>query len=119
METEAAIELAILKHLNAREDCLAFKYGVKARQGKGRSYTSNGVSDIVVNLQIAEMCFVIYMEVKNKKGLQRPSQFEFQKSIEALSGYYYIVRSVDEAEAALKDAKGMIESMIQIAQIPW
>ncbi len=119
MESETAIELAILKDLNAREDVLAFKYGVKAKHGKGRGCNATGVADIVVNLEYASMCFVVYLEVKTKLGKQRISQYEFEKQVKGLGGLYYIVRSVDDARNAMNDAKETISSNIQIAQIPW
>lgn len=119
MESEAAIERAILDYLNARDDVLAFKYGVKAKYGKGRGCNSNGIADIVVNYQVSEMCFVVYMEVKHQNGKQRVSQYEFEQKIKGLSGLYYIVRSVEDAKNALKDARQEIGNNIQIAQIPW
>ena len=73
----------------------------------------------MVNYQVSEMCFVIYMEVKHKTGKQRATQYEFEQNIKNLSGLYYIVRSVEDAENALKDARQEIGNNIKIAQIPW
>ena len=81
--------------------------------------SGSGVSDIIVNLQFSEFCFVVYLEVKTKTGILRESQKLFKKKIESFGGLYYLVHSVEEAEEAIIDSKATLHSMIQIAKIPW
>ena len=120
MRTEAEIERAILKHLNEKDDVIAFKYSYGSGTRKPiRNSQQLGVADIIVNVEVCDMCFIVYMEVKAGKGMQRASQFDFEQKIKGLNGLYYIVKSVDDAEQALMDAKQVILNNVQIAKIPW
>lgn len=120
MRTEAEIERAIIKHLNEKDDVIAFKYYYSTSNRQPvRNVAQLGVADIIVNYQVAEMCFVIYMEVKAGRGKQRASQYRFEEQIKGLSGLYYIVKSIDDAEQALMDARQVILNNLQIAKIPW
>ena len=58
-----------------------------------------GASDLLVVLPGR----VIFMEVKTPTGKQSKSQAIFQSVVEALGHQYALVRSVDEAMAAVKN----------------
>ncbi|HSW63606.1 MAG TPA: VRR-NUC domain-containing protein [Dissulfurispiraceae bacterium] len=59
----------------------------------------SGVSDLVVVLPGR----VIFLEVKTTTGRQSPAQKNFQSIVEGLGHQYALVRSVDEALAAVKN----------------
>lgn len=44
---------------------------------------------------------VIHCEVKNEKGRQNENQKEYQKNIETLGHFYFIVRSIEDVENIL------------------
>jgi len=122
MQSEQAIETAIINALNAKKDLFCFKFprGQKSFSRKNTVMGSgSGVSDIIVNLHYSELCFVVYLEVKTKTGILRESQKLFKNKVESFGGLYYLVRSVEDAEDAIMDAKATLNSMIQIAKIPW
>jgi hypothetical protein len=62
----------------------------------------SGVSDLVVILPGR----VLFLEVKTPTGRQSPAQKVFQEIVESLGHYYVLVRSVDEALAAVKNNHG-------------
>ena len=120
MATESQIEAGILKHLNAKDDVIAFKYSYGSGHRKPKRQSAQlGVADIIVNYQVCDMCFVIYMEVKAGRGKQRVTQFQFEEQIKGLNGLYYVVKSIADAEQALMDARQVILNNVQIAKIPW
>lgn len=43
------------------------------------------------------------LEVKAEKGIQSKEQKVFEADVLKASGFYYLVRSIEEAEEALKD----------------
>lgn len=49
-----------------------------------------------------EFARIIFLEIKSKKGKQRPEQGAFQKLVESQGAEYFIVRSVEELEGILK-----------------
>lgn len=56
-----------------------------------------GVSDIIVVMPNK----VLFVEVKDSKGTQKPKQKDFQAIIEALGFEYHLVRSLDDFKAIL------------------
>ena len=51
-----------------------------------------GVSDLIVVTKGK----VLFVEVKDYKGIQRPNQVDFENKVKALGFEYYLVRSLDE-----------------------
>lgn len=51
-----------------------------------------GVSDLIVVTKEK----VLFVEVKDHKGVQRPNQVIFEEKIKKLGYEYYLVRSLDE-----------------------
>ena len=51
-----------------------------------------GVSDLIVVLENK----VLFVEVKDDKGIQSKNQIIFQTTVNNLGHYYYLVRSIDE-----------------------
>ena len=73
--------------------------------GIKKSHADAGVADIYVQ---GPCCRGFWMEVKAGTGKQSERQKEFQRTIEAHGGKYYIVRSVEEALKACEDFCGHI-----------
>jgi hypothetical protein len=57
----------------------------------------NGVSDLIIVLPSR----IIFMEVKTPTGTQSENQKAFQQQVESLGHTYVLVRSVDDALAAV------------------
>lgn len=51
-----------------------------------------GVSDLIV----VQPDRVMFVEVKDYKGLQRPNQIIFEQKVKALGYDYHLVRSLDD-----------------------
>jgi hypothetical protein len=105
METEKAIEKAILSWLNMHPDVLAFKF---PRGGghfrKSRTLlgpTNDGIADIIVNVRLAPIMCTFYLEVKRPNGKLRESQKNFREQVNRLRGSYYVATSVQDAKSAL------------------
>lgn len=63
---------------------------------------TSGVSDLILlcsNRLYGALC----IEMKTPKGVQQPSQKEWQKEIEAMGNKYIICRSLDEFMKAIND----------------
>jgi len=72
-----------------------FSIPLEATKGKGNFQATGmrpGVSDLVVILPGR----VIFVEVKNEIGRQRPGQKIFQERVTALGHQYVVVRSVQD-----------------------
>lgn len=101
---EKDIESEILAILKKNPKLLVFKFprGQKSHSRKNTVTNSgNGVADIIVNMTHHGYCFTVYLEVKTKTGQLRDSQREFKSKIEKLGGFYFVVRSVNEALESL------------------
>lgn len=64
--------------------------------GEG-AYSTPGIPDIIL---VIDGIFVGF-EVKTYGGSQRPLQRQFQERLESAGGRYFIIRSMQDAEAAL------------------
>lgn len=95
--SEAAIQLAILKHLRAKGIMCwrnqPMTYNHKLGINISNPYVMRGTPDIIAILPEGIFCGI---EVKNHKGKQSPDQVLFHKRIEALGGIYILARNVDD-----------------------
>lgn len=109
---EKKIEEGILYYLNYQLGCFAFKVETKASYDprRGIHLTLNklvipGTADILC-------CFsgiFIAFEVKTRLGRQSDHQKAFQEKVQSKGkGFYFIVRSVKDAENALSEVKEKI-----------
>lgn len=106
---EKPIEKAILQYLNALPQTFAFKVNtvgvfdpIKKVYRKPKSkYLINGVADILCQTPMG----LIFFEVKSPTGKQTDSQKTFEDNIKRSGGFYFVVRSVDDAEKAIKKIK--------------
>jgi len=58
----------------------------------------SGVSDLIVVLPNK----VLFVEVKNEIGRQKPNQIKFEKNVQELNHEYHLVRSLLEFKAIIK-----------------
>jgi len=101
-ETEAGIQKAILQWGAYTEGVSMFRMNVigipiHGKPGKFRPAAEKGIADIYVQLMVWGIPVSCWLEVKAGKEKQRASQKEFEKRVEN----YYLVRSVEDAAAAI------------------
>jgi len=106
IETEAGIQKAILQYGAVTKGIEMFRMNVMGipihgQPGKFRPAAEKGIADIYVQLMVMGIPVSCWLEVKAKKGRQQASQKEFEKRVEN----YYVVRSVDDAAAAIDDVR--------------
>ena len=105
-ETEAGIQKAILQYGAITKGIEMFRMNVMGipihgQPGKFRPAAEKGIADIYVQLMVWGIPVSCWLEVKAKKGRQQASQKEFEQRVEN----YYVVRSVDDAAAAIHDVR--------------
>jgi len=105
-ETEAGIQKAILQYGAVTKGIEMFRMNVMGipihgQPGKYRPAAEKGIADIYVQLMVWGIPVSCWLEVKAKKGRQQASQKEFEQRVEN----YYVVRSVDDAAAAIHDVR--------------
>ena len=113
-ETEAGIQKAILQYGAITEGVSMFRMNVMGIQihgqpGKYRPAAEKGIADIYVQLMVWGIPVSCWLEVKAKKGKQQASQKEFEQRVEN----YYVVRSVDDAAAAINECRRQTMSIIK------
>ena len=106
IESEAGIQKAILQYGAVTKGIEMFRMNVMGipihgQPGKFRPAAENGIADIYVQLMVMGIPVSCWLEVKAKKGKQQASQKEFEQRVEN----YYVVRSVDDAAAAIDDVR--------------
>ena len=105
-ETEAGIQKAILQWGAYTEGVSMFRMNVigipiHGQPGKYRPAAEKGIADIYVQLMVWGIPVSCWLEVKAGKGKQQASQKEFEKRVKN----YYLVRSVEDAAAAIDDVR--------------
>ena len=105
-ESEAKIQKAILEWGTYQEGIQMFRMNVigipiPGKPGKYRPSRNAGMADIFCQLMVSGIPVSCWLEVKTKKGRQT----KIQKLFEGAVSNYYIVRSIDDAEAALSDVR--------------
>lgn len=104
MTTEHVIQGYILKALGQLEGCKAFRLNVglaRDRRGHAVRFGVPGMADILVLVGPV----YLWLEVKAPSGRQSKQQKAFQKAVESIGGLYRVVKSVDEALAAVEEAR--------------
>ena len=80
----------------------------EATKGKGNFAATGmrpGVSDLVVVLPDGR---VVFVEVKNEVGQQRPAQKLFEQKVTDLGHQYVVVRSVEELKKVLDSSDNLV-----------
>ena len=55
----------------------------------------------------------VWLEVKRPKGKQTQAQFEFQHAVERAGGFYFIVKSVEDALKAINEVKKQLNMRME------
>lgn len=100
--SENQIQKSIIDYLSYKKNIYFFRAGSGAiKTEKGNFFKSGkaGCPDIVMSYYGQ----FVGLEVKTQTGKQRDTQIEAEKQIKKSGGFYYIVRSIDDVIASLKD----------------
>ena len=105
-EKESGIQGAILKYGALTKGISMFRMNVVGIPIHGKPNTfrpaaEKGIADIYCQLMVYGIPVSMWLEVKAGKRKQEVSQLEFEKRVEN----YYVVRSVDDAAAAIDDVR--------------
>ena len=107
-ETEAQIQKAILQW-GGYKRILMHRINVIGtpihKPGKTvyRPSTNKGMADIHATLLVGDIPVSVWLEVKTAKGRISENQKIFSDTVTAAKGFYYVVRSIDDVETALRD----------------
>jgi hypothetical protein len=107
-ETEAQIQKAILQY-GGYKRILMHRINVigtplhKAGKTIYRPSTNKGMADIHATLLVGDIPVSVWLEVKTAKGRISENQKLFSDTVTAAKGFYYVVRSIDDVETALRD----------------
>ncbi len=115
--SEKEIENAVLEYLKYQIGCFAFKVNTvgifDSRIGayrKPSKFIINGTPDVLICYNVLGVGVFVGMEIKSHTGRQSKEQKAFEdKLCERSNGFYFLIRSVSEAEAALKKVRSTIE----------
>lgn len=118
--SEKELENSIMEFLRYQVGVFAFKVNTigvyDARIGayrKTSKYLMNGTPDIIACVNHSGIGVFVGMEVKSDTGRQSKDQKEFQELIQDRSnGYYFIVRSIQDAKRVLEDVRYDISKKI-------
>lgn len=107
---EQSIERDILAYLNYRFNCFAFKVDTHARFDprlgfflKLNKLILPGTPDILCCYSVQGSGRFVAFEVKTEKGCQSQEQKEFETKLGLVNGFYFVVRSIKDAELALEE----------------
>lgn len=118
--TEKEIENAILEYLSYQSGVFAFKVntmGVYDQRGgfyrKLSKYVKPGTPDIICIVEVLGFPVFVGMECKSTTGRQSKEQKAFQQDLEnRVNGFYFVVRTLKDAEAALHLVRETISARV-------
>ena len=61
------------------------------------------MADIHATVLVGDIPVSVWLEVKTAKGRISENQKLFSDTVNATGGFYYVVRSIDDVETALRD----------------
>ena len=70
-----------------------------------RPASNSGMADILCTHVIEKIPVNVWLEVKTKKGKLSSSQIAFRDTVMVYYGYYYVERSIEDVEDALKEVE--------------
>ena len=106
-ESESSIQKAILEWGAYQEGVSMFRMnviGTPLPDGGFRPSPQRGVADLYCQLMVSGIPVGVWLEVKSKTGRLSKHQKEFEK----LVPLYYVCRSIEDAAAAIDDARKQI-----------
>jgi len=71
-------------------------------EGKFRPSPNVGMADIYMSVQTEGISIGVWLEVKKHGGKQSKTQKEFEKKVVEQSGWYFIVKSIEDVEEVIK-----------------
>ena len=102
-ETEAQIQKAILQWGGYKRILMHRTPLHKAGKTVYRPSTNKGMADIHATVLVGDIPVSVWLEVKTAKGRISENQKLFSDTVNATGGFYYVVRSIDDVETALRD----------------
>ena len=78
--------------------------GVPTKDGF-RPSPNVGMADILCMHVVEDIPVTVWLEVKTAKGRMSSSQIAFKDTVMKHRGYYYVVRSIEDVESALKEVE--------------
>lgn len=116
--SEKQIQNSILQWLNFQKDLLAWpnqSIGVfDAKRQVYRKPTNkfhlNGVPDILCCVSIQGRGLFVGLEVKITKGIQSDKQKIFEQKLKKVNGFYFIVKSLDDAINAITQVRSFTKN---------
>jgi len=106
-ESESSIQKAILQWGAYQDGIQMFRMnviGTPLPDGGFRPSPQRGVADLYCQLMVLGIPVGVWLEVKSRNGRLSKHQKDFEK----LVPLYYVVRSIDDAAAAIDDARKQI-----------
>ena len=114
---EIDVQRAVLKWLHSKDGVMAWRqnngsqYDMKI--GGYRSFSGlKGIPDIIAVMQVDGFNVTMWVEVKHKSR-QSADQILFQKRVEHLGGFYFVVKNVDDIEKAYEKTVQDMQKRIQ------
>ncbi len=71
--------------------------------GKFRPVAMKGLPDAHVDIVVDGLPISVWIEFKNEKGRLSPNQKAVMEKIKTYGGFYFVIRSIDEMERAIKE----------------
>ena len=81
-------------------------------RNKKSRFQKNGVADIIMIKNYYDLPIVIFFEVKSQNGRQSSSQKDFEKEINEINGFYFVVKSIDDVILCLEIVREKVESKV-------
>jgi len=81
------------------------------RDKKSR-FQKNGVADIIMIKNYYDLPIVIFFEVKSENGRQTSSQKDFEREINEINGFYFVVKSIDDVILCLEIVRERVETKV-------
>tara|TARA_R110002020_G_scaffold293187_1_gene508609 strand:+ start:176 stop:559 length:384 start_codon:yes stop_codon:yes gene_type:complete len=103
--TEAQIQYAIQRWALWKQDIQIWRInviGVPLKKGGYRPSTNPGMADLHLTLWVEGIPISAWLEVKRARAYQNKNQKKFETQIKDHGGFYFVVRSIDDVEDALK-----------------
>jgi hypothetical protein len=119
-DLEKPIENAVFKLLSFERKVLSFKVETKGVYNpvtgtfrKAGKYVRLGCPDIHLTVNVLGLPIAVYWEIKATFGVQSDNQKRFQEDVEKVGGFYFIIRSLADAEHALAYVQAEVIRRIQ------
>lgn len=111
-DTEKQIENAIFKYLSLEPGIFAFKVETKGVFNQATNafrhagqHVVLGTADILACYDCGGIGIFIALEVKSAIGKISQNQINFKQRVEAVNGFYFLVRSIQDTQKALETVR--------------